>query len=136
MPYTVRLVSRGLALTVYTEKPLMPSNRRFSHLALCIVVIAAATARTSRGDSTVDYSRDVLPILSTKCYKCHVPDEGDRQKELRLDTKQGVFRTEEGVTVVGPGKPAKSEMIPRSTARDPGEGMGPSGVNRKLKADQ
>ena len=32
------------------------------------------TSRWGIADDTVNYNRDVRPILSDKCYKCHGPD--------------------------------------------------------------
>ena len=81
---------------------------------------------------TVDYARDVLPILSAKCYKCHGPEETDRQKDLRLDLKEGAFRVEEGVAVIVPGKPQKSELVRRISSKDPDEVMPPADDLRKL----
>ncbi len=55
--------------------------------------------------ATVDYARDVLPILSDKCYHCHGPDETGRKGKLRLDTKEGAFRVKN--PVITPGKSAE-----------------------------
>src|SRR5688500_9207474 len=82
----------------------------------------------------IDYSRDVLPILSAKCYHCHGPDEEARQMELRLDQKADAFRVREGVAVIVPGKPAESELVRRVTSKDPDEVMPPSEDIRKLSA--
>jgi len=100
-------------------------------------VLIAGSARPACAEAAVDYARDVLPILSANCYKCHGPDDTDRQKELRLDRKDGAFRVQDGVAVVVPGDPAKSELVRRITSNDPDEVMPPADDPvRKLSAAQ
>ena len=38
---------------------------------------------------TVDFAREVRPILAGKCFSCHGPDEASRQRGLRLDVEEG-----------------------------------------------
>jgi hypothetical protein len=103
--------------------------------AVCWLALSGAGLHAASAQ-TVDYARDVLPILSEKCYKCHGPEETDRQKDLRLDLKEGAFRVEEGVAVIVPGKPDKSELVRRISSKDPDEVMPPSDDLRKLSAQQ
>lgn len=86
--------------------------------------------------SAVDFSRDILPILSDKCFHCHGPDEKARQAGLRLDTKEGAFRQRKGRAIIHPGKSAASELIRRITTTDPDETMPPADANRKLTPRQ
>jgi hypothetical protein len=103
---------------------------------LSVMFVLAIFAVQIRALAAVDYAHDVLPILSAKCYHCHGPDEGAREKELRLDQKQGAFRTVEGVTPIVPGKPTESEVVRRITSSDPDEVMPPSDDIRKLTPAQ
>jgi hypothetical protein len=84
----------------------------------------------------VDFSRDILPILSDNCYQCHGPDEKARKAKLRLDTKEGAFRLKDGKAVIVPGKSAESELVHRITSIDPDEVMPPPDSNRKLTPKQ
>lgn len=67
-----------------------------------------------RPAAKVDFSRDVLPILSEKCFKCHGPDSSSRQAGLRLDTFAGATAG----SVVVPGKPEASLILKRVTSKD------------------
>lgn len=84
----------------------------------------------------LEFGRDVLPILSDACFHCHGPDEKARKAELRLDTREGAFRTKDGVTVVKPGDLENSELVVRITSLDPDEQMPPPKANRKLKPEE
>ena len=78
-------------------------------------------------DSLVDYNRDVRPILSDKCYRCHGPDEKERQTELRLDDETSAFSLlESGVMAVMPHEARKSEIFRRITSDDDDLRMPPS----------
>ncbi|MGC6488000.1 MAG: PSD1 and planctomycete cytochrome C domain-containing protein, partial [Planctomycetota bacterium] len=75
--------------------------------------------------AAVDYLRDVRPILAQHCYRCHGPDEAEREGDLRLDRKQDAFEDRGDYAVVAPGDPADSELILRVTSDDPDEVMPP-----------
>ncbi|MBI5084719.1 MAG: DUF1553 domain-containing protein [Acidobacteria bacterium] len=56
----------------------------------------------------VDFSKDVRPILSDKCFQCHGPDEKNRKASLRLDSKDDAFNR-----VLTPGNAAASKLFQR-----------------------
>ena len=94
-------------------------------------VLSLAFASAS---AAVDYARDVLPILSDKCYHCHGPDETGRKAKLRLDTKEGALRTKDAVIL--PGRSAESEVIKRITTTNLDDVMPPTDSNRSLTPKQ
>ena len=103
------------------------------------VLIAAVLAFwsafvTAAEPQRVNFSRDVLPILSDNCFACHGPDQSNRKADLRLDTKEGALRTENPIIV--PGKSSDSDLLSRITSTDPAEVMPPPKSNRKLKPEQ
>ena len=77
------------------------------------IFLPLTLAATLASAAPVEFARDILPILSDNCYKCHGPDEKARKGELRLDTKDGLYRTKDDVTVVVPGNSAKSDLVIR-----------------------
>ena len=83
-------------------------------------------------ESKVDFAREVQPILSENCYHCHGPDSEARKAKLRLDTKEGAYRTLDGVTVVKPGDAAHSDLVVRILSGDKDEVMPPPKSNRHL----
>ena len=84
----------------------------------------------------VDFSRDVQPILSDACYHCHGPDAKERKAKLRLDTKDGIFRVEDGVAVVKPGDVKASALVERILSTDEDEVMPPPKSVRHLKPSE
>jgi len=78
----------------------------------------------------VEFSRDILPILSNNCFKCHGPDASDRQANLRLDTADGAFANRNGEFAIVPGKPDSSLVIHK--INDPDDPMPPHSSGKSL----
>ena len=75
---------------------------------------------------TIDYVKDVRPILETRCYACHGPKK--QKADLRLDEKAAAFRdSSDGLKAIRPGHGAESELIRRVSSHDPEERMPPEG---------
>ncbi|MEZ6061572.1 MAG: PSD1 and planctomycete cytochrome C domain-containing protein [Planctomycetaceae bacterium] len=88
------------------------------------------------GDEPVDFNRDVRPIFSDACFACHGPDSGQRQADLRLDLQEGLFRSQDGVTVVDAKNAANSELLTRIESGDADLVMPPQGSGKALTAAQ
>jgi hypothetical protein len=98
---------------------------------------AGAWAASTSGQSSVDFNRDIRPILSENCYKCHGPDDGARKANLRFDQSgQALKPAKSGHIPIVAGAPEKSEMVARITATDPNKHMPPVQSGKKLSAHQ
>jgi hypothetical protein len=67
---------------------------------------------------TIEFNRDIRPILSDNCYACHGPDKNKRKADLRLDTKEGLLGKASHTGVVVPRKPDESELWRRVSSKD------------------
>ncbi|MBC8116359.1 MAG: PSD1 domain-containing protein, partial [Candidatus Saccharimonas sp.] len=73
------------------------------------------------------------PILSNTCFRCHGPDEKERQAGLRLDRRESaVSKLESGHVAISPGKADASELVRRINSTDPEVMMPPPSLNKPL----
>jgi hypothetical protein len=100
-------------------------------LIACLNLVAAAHVTSAATRPPVSYGRDISPILSDKCYRCHGPDSGSRKAELRLDTREGLTSK-----VVVAGRPDKSELVTRIFSEDDDERMPPPDSKLSLTPEQ
>ncbi len=77
-----------------------------SILPATLLVVALPTAPAA----TVDFARDIQPILETSCVNCHGPVK--QRGKLRLDTREAVFKGGDHATIV-PKDTDKSELFQR-----------------------
>ena len=61
--------------------------RAHNRMALSLLCLAV-TARAEEPS----FSRDVRPILSDMCFKCHGPDDKERKGELLLSELDGALK--------------------------------------------
>lgn len=86
---------------------------------------------------TVDYLRDVQPILAERCFHCHGQDTETQQSGLRLDLREAALQGgDSGVPAIVPGKPEESELLRRVTSEDEFEVMPPEEENKPLDQRQ
>ncbi|MSU50061.1 MAG: DUF1553 domain-containing protein [Opitutus sp.] len=90
--------------------------------------------------AVIDFNRDIRPILSDKCFRCHGPDEGNRkggEHGLRLDTRVGATTDlgGGGFAIVS-GRPDQSELLARITNPDEEEHMPPAKTGKTLAAHE
>ncbi len=104
---------------------------------LLLPAFALAAHAAPAGEARVNFDRDIRPVLSNNCFKCHGPDEKQRQAGLRLDTSDGPrAELKNGHRPVVPGNRSASALVARITAADPSERMPPSSSGKKLSPEQ
>lgn len=103
---------------------------------LLAVLAFGSGCTTLMAEDDVTFSRNVRPILAANCFACHGPDEGSREAELRLDTREGALRKREGRQPVVPGKLQQSELWRRITTSDADLKMPPGDSGHELSAEQ
>ena len=103
---------------------------------LSIVWVLTAAGAGLPESAKVDFNRDIRPILSDKCYRCHGPDEGERKAKLRLDKKDGFFAERKSGAPIVPGRSAESVLFARLTAASPDDRMPPADSGKSLSATE
>lgn len=111
---------------------------RITVVLLILMGFSAVPARSA----TIDYNRDIKPILSDKCYACHGPDREERQGGdpdqggLHFETQQSALADLGGYFAIVPGEPESSELVRRISSSDPDEVMPPTEHRKKLSREE
>jgi hypothetical protein len=106
-------------------------------LRIGVWLLIAAAMPTAVAAEPVDFNRQVRPILSGNCFKCHGPDDKARESDLRLDQREVATKElESGATAIVPGKPDASELVRRILLADDDERMPPPASNKTLTEEQ
>lgn len=98
---------------------------------------APADGPAAKPVATIDFTRQVRPILSDNCFTCHGPDEKQRKARFRLDLKEAALgKLRDGSRAIVPGKPDDSVLLQRLEAKEPSERMPPPHANKKVTPEQ
>ncbi len=85
----------------------------------------------------VVFNRDVRPILSEHCLRCHGFDENARQADLRLDVREDALRRSDSTSAaIVPNRPDDSGLMARITSTDPDLRMPPVETGEPLSDSQ
>src|SRR5262249_3832651 len=98
-------------------------------LAACFV--PAARAEQPR----VEFNRQIRPLLSDRCFRCHGPDARQRQAELRLDIEAAAKARREGAPAIVPARRVDSDPSRRVVSEDEAERMPPPAAGKPLTRD-
>ena len=75
--------------------------------ALFPVVFSAGTLFA---EEPINFAREILPILSDKCFACHGPDT-KKAKDLRLDSYESATKNRKGTRAIDPEALEDSELL-------------------------
>ena len=97
---------------------------------LCSIILPYLL--TTLSASEIDFNRDIRPILSDNCFRCHGPDAENREADLRLDVRDVAV----DAGAIMPGDPTASEMLKRILSDDDESVMPPPSTEKKISADE
>ena len=107
-------------------------NVSFSEPVTRIFPILLLTAIPAMAVEKISYAREILPILSDKCFYCHGPDKEHQEADLRLDVRADAIEA----YAIDPEQPANSEVLIRIFSDDEDELMPPPDSHRVLTTAQ
>ncbi len=121
-----------------------PSRHYYKKVFVCLAVVMLTVVTVTldgkvgaEGQDAVSFNRDIRPIFSDTCFRCHGPDKNARKMGLRLDIREeATKKTKSGVIPIAPGKPEESEIIRRIFASEEYELMPPKEAHKELTSKQ
>ena len=109
---------------------------RIAVLCLLATVLGIFGVAVCGAGESVDFARQIRPILSENCFACHGFDPSSRQADLRLDEREAALVPHEGHFAIIPGNSSESEVWKRILSTDPNEQMPPPTSGKALSATQ
>ena len=101
-----------------------------------VVAVSVLVSQQAFADVSVQFNRDVRPILSDKCFACHGPSS-ERKAGLRLDTLEGATdAARKGGAAIIPGKPESSLFVERIYSEDVDDVMPPPESHKELSDEE
>lgn len=87
--------------------------------------VTASATPVALPAAPIRYGRDIRPILSDRCFRCHGPDQGERAAKLRLDLRAAAIADRDGEAAIVPGDAGSSLLVQRIRSHDPDQRMPP-----------
>ena len=88
-------------------------------------ILLSAIAIPATAMEEIDFNRDIRPILSDRCFKCHGPDASNQKSDFRLDSQDNARRDLGGYVGIKAGNLEESEMHHRIWSTDSEDVMPP-----------
>ena len=100
-------------------------------------LVSAGWQVQANDELTIDFDRQIRPILADKCYACHGPDEMSREGGFRLDRKESaISEADSGSQPIVPGDADASEVYVRLVTDDEDLRMPPADSVKQLTSDE
>src|SRR5271154_3798308 len=112
--------------------PIHPARRMLLIAALLPCAVVGAEVPQEK----IDFNRDVRPILSGTCFKCHGFDDKARKGDRRLDIREGALAEKDGVRAIVPGNLTESDFSVRIHSTDSDEKMPPPKSGKSITPPQ
>ncbi|HLN32836.1 MAG TPA: DUF1553 domain-containing protein [Gemmataceae bacterium] len=102
-----------------------------------VLANAQALPAAESAIGSVDFNRDIRPILSKNCLACHGQDAAHRATRLRLDQRESATKKQKsGATPIVAGAPKASELFRRISTTDEADHMPPKESGKHLTPAQ
>ena len=109
--------------------------RRCARVFCSFTVTCLSLASSVRGQESLQYNRDIRPILAEACFACH--GRTTQKSGVRLDDRERALGpSESGAIPIVPGQPDSSELLKRVMSDDPDLVMPPPTSKKSLTAMQ
>jgi mono/diheme cytochrome c family protein len=93
---------------------------------MIVVALCVEASSLRAADDSIDFTRQIQPILAKRCYACHGADKAEGGISF-ADKERAFGEADSGEHAVVPGDVAASHMLARVTATDESERMPPEG---------
>jgi hypothetical protein len=100
-------------------------------LPVLLLTGSSIAAQVTKKGKSVDFQRQVRPVLADNCFQCHGPDSGSRQANLRLDVRDAAFASRQNGTPIVPGDPQGSLLYQRISHENVARRMPPPKLSKK-----
>ena len=106
---------------------------RALNIIITTIMVAFGSSAVVAAEKPVDFAKEILPLLSDKCFVCHGPDT--RKKDLvRLDSFEGATRDLGGYKAIDLKALSDSEIIVRMNDSD--DPMPPENAEKQLTVEE
>lgn len=126
-----KAMSMTTSLTYRSQFCFRPHISLCTQLGCLLLATCLGCGIVVADDSKVDFARQVLPILSDKCFVCHGPDAAEIGEDMRrLDSREAAISETDAGRAINPASLEKSLILDRIHSVD--APMPPSDAEKQL----